>query len=294
LLLVSDDARLVRIGPDHLPESAAILGQIDLDSPFRFRDAAYRHRLAGRLRDWRPGGPPRRPHLLDDDLDGVAGCPDIDHHLGAARSARRTEKQLQRDRRRLESVSAGMVPRFHALLQLLGDWGYVDGWSLTGAGTRLRSIYNELDLLLTETISSGHLDGLDLAEMAAVASAFTFESRSRDEQTAGWPTRTTAQRADRIWEAWARLVGAEERLHLPPSRSPEAGFAAIAYRWASGESLEGLFEGDAFRVGDFVRNCRQLIDLLHQIGDASPELAPIARAAVGAIDRGVVAAVGIA
>ncbi|MBU1493674.1 MAG: DEAD/DEAH box helicase [Actinobacteria bacterium] len=294
LLLVSDDARLVRIGPDHLPESAAILGQIDLDSPFRFRDAAYRHRLAGRLRDWRPGGTPRRPHLLDDDPDGVAGCPDIDRHLGAARSARRTEKQLQRDRRRLESVSTGMVPRFHALLQLLGDWGYVDGWSLTGAGTRLRSIYNELDLLLTETISSGHLDGLDLAEMAAVASAFTFESRSRDEHATGWPTRTTAQRADRIWEAWARLVGDEERLHLPPSRSPDAGFAAIAYRWASGESLEGLFEDDAFGVGDFVRNCRQLIDLLHQIGDASPELAPIARAAVGAIDRGVVAAVGVA
>ncbi len=293
LLLVSDDARLVRLGPDHLPESAAILGRIDLDSPFRFRDAAYRHRLAERLRVWRPEGPSRSPHVIADDTDGLAGCPDIDRHLGAARSARAAEKRLQRYRRRLESVSVGMVPRFHALLDLLGDWGYVDGWKLTEAGVKLRFIYNELDLLLTESISTGDLDGLDFAEMAAIASAFTYESRSRDEQEGSWPTRLTAQRADHIWETWSRLASAEERLRLPPSRRPEAGFAAIAYRWASGETLADLFGDDAFRVGDFVRNCRQLIDLLHQIADASPELAAPTRAAVDAVDRGVVAAVGI-
>jgi len=45
-------------------------------------------------------------------------------------------------------------------------------------------------------------------------------------------------------------------------------------------------------VGDFVRNCRQLIDLLRQMSDAAPDLRPAVAAALAALDRGVVAASG--
>src|SRR5205085_1469495 len=62
---------------------------------------------------------------------------------------------------------------------------------------------------------------------------------------------------------------------------------------------EQLFEGlspseTAMAPGDFVRNCKQLIDLLRQIGDVAPEPASEAvRAARNAIDRGVVAYTGV-
>ena len=79
---------------------------------------------------------------------------------------------------------------------------------------------------------------------------------------------------------------------MPPTPPPQAGFAEIAYRWAAGEPLEGLFEDDA-GVGDFVRNCRQTIDLVRQIGDAHPELRSAMTRCADALDRGVVAAVGI-
>ena len=42
-------------------------------------------------------------------------------------------------------------------------------------------------------------------------------------------------------------------------------------------------------AGDFVRNCRQLLDLLRQLRDAYPALANVTRDAIKAIDRGVVA-----
>jgi ATP-dependent RNA helicase HelY len=46
--------------------------------------------------------------------------------------------------------------------------------------------------------------------------------------------------------------------------------------------------------GDFVRNCKQLIDLLRQIEDVAQEPASAAvRAARNAIDRGVVAYTGV-
>ncbi len=76
------------------------------------------------------------------------------------------------------------------------------------------------------------------------------------------------------------------------TRPPEAGFAAIAYRWASGAGLQDLFGEEGAGVGDFVRNCRQLIDLLRQLADAAPRLAPVLSQAIAAVDRGVVAASG--
>jgi ATP-dependent RNA helicase HelY len=46
--------------------------------------------------------------------------------------------------------------------------------------------------------------------------------------------------------------------------------------------------------GDFVRNCKQLVDLLRQIEDVAPEgLSGLARRAREAVNRGVVAYTGV-
>ena len=57
-------------------------------------------------------------------------------------------------------------------------------------------------------------------------------------------------------------------------------------------NLEDLFEEETEGVGDFVRNCRQLLDLMRQIRDVASDLAPVIDDAVASMDRGVVAAVG--
>ena len=149
-----------------------------------------------------------------------------------------------------------------------------------------------MGLLVAEAVGSGTFEGLDHAETAALASVFTFEPR-RGLVEGRWPTGECAGRADRIWESWERLSEAEADANLPATRAPEAGFAEIAYRWAMGESLDDLFEEDAVGVGDFVRNCRQLIDLLRQMREVAPALIPSADDAIAAVDRGVVAAVAI-
>ena len=87
------------------------------------------------------------------------------------------------------------------------------------------------------------------------------------------------------------LVKAEQAAGLPETRVPEAGFAAIAYAWAAGHQLEDLFDDD-FAAGDFVRNCRQLIDVMRQLRDEFPALRRAAAEAITRVDRGVVAAGG--
>jgi ATP-dependent RNA helicase HelY len=288
LLLVSDEAELRRLGPDRLPPETAITGRIELAGPFRPRDLKYRRRIADALATWEPTGDPVRPAAPAD--DGPSGCPDFETHLAAVREARRIERRLERNRKRLQRTDRGMIPMLHARLALLEARGYVDGWSLRPPGERLRFIYNELDLLLAEALEEEILAGLDPAEAAALVSAFTYEPRAGAEP-GRWPTALTAERFARITEIWEGLARQEEGAGLATCRPPEAGFADLAYRWAGGEALEDLFEEETAGVGDFVRNCRQLLDLLRQVGEVAPQLALVVDRAVASIDRGVVAAV---
>jgi ATP-dependent RNA helicase HelY len=67
------------------------------------------------------------------------------------------------------------------------------------------------------------------------------------------------------------------------------------YAWASGDDLTDILEDEEMTGGDFVRNVKQVIDLLRQIADVAPdpETAATARAAADACRRGVVAASSI-
>ena len=45
----------------------------------------------------------------------------------------------------------------------------------------------------------------------------------------------------------------------------------MAYAWAAGESFAEVVEAEELSGGDFVRNIKQLIDLLRQIAEGAPE-----------------------
>ena len=93
----------------------------------------------------------------------------------------------------------------------------------------------------------------------------------------------------------ADLGRAERRHRVVPTRPPDAGFAAAVAAWVRRRPLaESLAEaqtgGFDISAGDFVRWCRQVIDVLDQIRTAAPaELAPATGAALAALRRGVVA-----
>jgi ATP-dependent RNA helicase HelY len=88
-----------------------------------------------------------------------------------------------------------------------------------------------------------------------------------------------------------RLRAEEESSQLPPTRAPDAGFSDVAWRWARGQRLEHVLERAELAPGDFVRNIKQLIDLLRQLAVVGrPATAATARRAVEDLQRGVVAA----
>jgi ATP-dependent RNA helicase HelY len=179
------------------------------------------------------------------------------------------------------------------VLRVLQSWGYVEGWKLTSAGSRLARVYHEADLLIAEALRDGHFDGLEPAALASLASLFTFEQRGAGPAPApSFPSDTLRQRWLVVERLSAELNWAEEEAGLPLTRTPDPGFMAMAHDWAKGEDLDSVLADDDMSGGDFVRNAKQLIDLLRQLGDVAPDPATSASArdAAEGFFRGLVAA----
>ncbi len=97
---------------------------------------------------------------------------------------------------------------------------------------------------------------------------------------------------------WTELRADEQRHRISQSREPDNGFVAAIYRWATTGDLTGALAasdaagtGSPLSAGDFVRWCRQVLDLLDQVRNAAPTpaLRATAKRAINDIRRGVVA-----
>ena len=183
--------------------------------------------------------------------------------------------------------------RMDRALRLLERRGHVDleAWRLTASGALLAHIYHESDLLVAEALAGGLFDGLDPAGLAAVVSACTYEVRAGRWHPEPRPPKDVAPRLHALVALGERLRSDEEEARLERTRAPELGFAEVAWRWARGERLARVLERAELAPGDFVRNAKQLVDLLHQLGSVAPDpaTASTARRAADALQRGVVA-----
>jgi ATP-dependent RNA helicase HelY len=292
-LLLSDDGERRKATPDEIGALPEHLGRLILDEPVRSSDSGYLETAAHALKSWVPEdlAPSAEAGMAAEVT--VATCPDLDEHLQWLSRSYRASKDLRRLKRRRTRSDDDVVDRFRARMAVLSELDYVNRWDLSEKGESLRRVYNEMDLLLTEAIELGVLDGLSGPEFAAVVSMFTFEPRRSDGEPA-MLVGAVAERYERIVKAWETVSSAEKRRRVVESRMPEPGFAPYAYGWVSGAGLDDLFGDDGFAAGDFVRNSRQLLDLMRQIRDAFPSLAPVAAAAIKVADRGIVAVGGSA
>lgn len=225
---------------------------------------------------------------------GVAGCPDIDRHLKALADVDRLTRERDRVEERVKSRAESLARQFDRVLALLRSLGYVDDWTLTEPGQQLTRLYHEADLLIAECLRRGLLDDLDAPAVAALASAFTYETRG-PAGTGPEPffhTKAVRQRVEAMDAVWQELAAAEQEGGLPVTKAPDPGFCGFAYGWVAGHDLENVLGDEAMSGGDFVRNVRQVMDLLRQIGDVAPLAATsrTARQAADALMRGIVAA----
>ena len=288
---------LVSLSEPDFDEVVSAVGSVELPTPFAPNRQSYQREVARQVERARLKPELARLHedhepQGDGEPDPILRDPQLDERLRASAQAERVGREVRELEQRIGSRVGSLARRFDRVVRILELWGYLEDWTLTDAGERLASLFHESDLLLAEAIGQKLLDDLDPAAMAGLVSCFTYEHRSPEAPPAPWfPSNKVRDR----WRSLAALANElneiEDEAGLELTRPPEPTFLAIAHAWAAGESLDDVLEDEDLSAGDFVRNMKQVIDLLGQIADVTDgPTAGVAREAAARLFRGVVAA----
>lgn len=312
--VLTEDRQVRRLSAADLAGAVEPLMTVRLPRDFNPRQAKSRRDLAATLRIRVQHEPPpresraRHPRGHDDETEAQIallrrelrahpcnGCPDREEHARWGATWWRLRREVDAAVAQVESRTNTVARTFDRVCALLDELGYLadDGTTVTAAGRRLSQLYTEKDLLAAECLVGGVWDTLDAAGLAAAVSTLIHESRRDDGQTsAKTPPVDVDQALDRMHRIWARLSDRETAHRLHPTAAPDRSIAWAVHRWAKGHRLDHVLRGTDLAAGDFVRRCKQIVDLLGQIADVAPHpaLAGKARKAADAVMRGVVAA----
>jgi ATP-dependent RNA helicase HelY len=306
--VLTDDRSFFRLAANDFSEPPSPLTRIQLPRSGSTRSARYRRDVAATLTSLHVRAPrPRTARAVDQAVERQAakldaearahpchGCPERRTHERWAERADKLSAQIAGVDRRIKLRTETLARRFDRVLGVLGQLSYVEGWSLTDKGRRLTRIYGEGDLLVGEALAGGILEGLRPSETAALLSTVVYEARERTPLPGTLPTAPLADAYERLQRLWRQIRRAEDEHEVQLCRELEPGFAASVVAWAEGAALEAVLDETDMAPGDFVRNCKQLIDLLRQVEEvAEPATASSVRQARDAVARGVVGYTGV-
>jgi ATP-dependent RNA helicase HelY len=305
--VVTDDRALQRLGPRELDTAPRVVDRVQLPNRGNPRQSDYRDVVASKLRgvDVPPpqprvapaadSGPSRDVERLRAELRAhpCHACDEREDHERWQYRYDELADQADRLRRHISRRTGSLVRQFDRILAILRELDYVDDEPApTEAGLTLAGIYSEVDLLVAEALRRGLLEGVTAPELAALGSLFLYEPRGGEVTTDPELATPRIVSAHDALEALAReLRGREREAGLTPLRDLDGGFMGAAHRWARGDDLDEAMGDLELTGGDFVRNVKQVADLLGQLRDvADPELATTARLAIDQLRRGIVEA----
>ena len=305
--VLSEDRTYFRLSAKDFDDPPSVLTRVPLPRSGSSRSARYRRDVASRLVSLHVKRPREAPYEPDPEVEAKAtrleaeaaehpcrACPERGKHEQWAARADALASQMKGVERRIQIRTETLARQFDRVLAVLEALGYVSGWTLTPKGRTLARIYGEGDLLVGESLAGGLFDDLSSSEAASILSSVVYESRERIPSPGRMPTGATEERYETLTRTYRRIRRTEEEHQVELSRSLDAGFATPVFHWAEGEPLERVLEETQMAPGDFVRNCKQLVDLLRQIEEvAEPSTAALLRDARAAVLHGVVAYTGV-
>jgi ATP-dependent RNA helicase HelY len=308
--VLTSDAQVRRLTLMDIPAPVDPVMNLNVPKHFNARNAKSRKDLAATMRVKVPHDPPPPRHsgsAGSGEEQRVSelrrqmrahpchGCPERENHARWAERWWRLRRETDRVAGTVEGRSNSVARTFDRVCELLVDLGYLTegGAAVTSHGDYLKRLYTEKDLLAAECLRLGIWKRLDPPSLAATVSSLLHEPR-RDEGDLSprMPNDEVGEAHETMVRRWSLLEDSERSHMLPTTSCPDAGMAWMMHRWASGQRLEVVLRDSEIGAGDFVRRCKQVVDLLGQIGDAAPDrtLAVTARRSIDAVMRGVVAA----
>lgn len=224
------------------------------------------------------------------------GCPDREHHARWAERWWRLQRDTDKLRRQIDSRTGAISVVFDRVVAVLEQLDYLrpidSDYQLSVHGTRLRRIYGERDLLTAEALRRQLWNNLDVPGLAAMVSTLVHEGRPDEMPVrhSELPPGVFRNALDATEQLWASLDALERQQKLPGSQPLSAHRAWALWEWADGADLAVVIGDDDVAVGDFVRLCKQVVDVLDHLEqvDTGP-VGRVAREAKASVFRGIVA-----
>ena len=271
--------------------------------------------------------PPKGHHAAAEDAELAAlrrrvrahpcqGCPDREDHARWAERADRLRREHAALLARIEGRTSSIARVFDRICDVLQRLGYHTvgqgredepeqagarttsehrAVTVTADGQWLRRLYAENDLLVAECLRRGVWADLDAPALAAAVSTVVYSARRDDREGApripGGPDGKLGRALEQTAQIWSELEELEGEHQIESTGPLDLGLVEVVHRWAAGRSLEAVLKSTDLAAGDFVRWCKQIIDLLDQIAQAAPDprVREAAHRGIRGLRRGVVA-----
>ncbi|BCW48521.1 DEAD/DEAH box helicase [Arthrobacter sp. StoSoilB13] len=226
------------------------------------------------------------------------GCSEREDHARWGERWWKLRKETDGLVRQIQSRTNTIAKTFDRVCDVLSAYGYLETddtgkVTISTDGQRLRRIYGEKDLLISQSIRRGAINDLDAAELASLASTLVYQAKREDRGLRPrMPSVALETAVDIVVREWSQLEDIEEQNRLPLTGEPELGLMWPMYKWAKGRHLQDVLSGTDLAAGDFVRWAKQVVDLLDQLAkipQLDPRLARICRESIDLVRRGVVA-----
>ncbi|MFF2347247.1 DEAD/DEAH box helicase [Pseudarthrobacter sp. NPDC058119] len=315
------DNQLRRIGTDDLEGPIAPVTRVRIPKSFNAKVPKSRRDLASSVRNaLRENRPPAPGQNRNHDFGRGAALPNQERRIADLRRAlkahpchgcseredhaRWSERwwKLRRETdglvRQIQGRTNTIAKTFDRVCDVLSAYGYLEDagegrLNISPDGQRLRRIYGEKDLLISQSLRLGAFNDLDAAEVAALASILVYQAKREDRGLRPrMPSVSLETSVDIVVKEWSVLEDVEEENKLPLTGEPELGLVWPLYKWARGRHLQDVLSGTDLAAGDFVRWVKQVVDLLDQLAKIpglDPRLARLCAEAINLIRRGVVA-----
>ncbi|NYI41398.1 DEAD/DEAH box helicase [Demequina lutea] len=311
--VVTDAGRATRLSVADLTMGLDTVGRLTIPGKFNAQDARARKELGVRaLGEARVARDKertqRRPRQSQGDADAVRAamrnhpchsCPEREDHARWAERYFRTLRDKDRIATEIQRATGSIAAVFDRRCAVLRECGYLSGEGeetvVTAAGTTLKTLYAENDIVMAECLREDVWGRLNPAGLAAAVSTLLYSARRDDGDSTpripGGPQGILTEALKQTQRVWSRFAELHEVRDLPPLPAPHWGLVNAIHGWAQGKSLDAVISKTDVAPGDMVRWCKQVIDALDQIAQSAPESSTSdrARAAIAAMRRGVVA-----
>ena len=196
-------------------------------------------------------------------------CPQIQQHLRFGENIERNRKYIKSLEAHLENDFVNLSKKCDQVIELLSGLDYINinqnQITLTKWGNYLKQIHSEFDLLIIEALRKKLFDNLTPVQLSCLLSGFVYSPRRDELDIPVNVDEIIKNNANQILKLSDQVIELERKFRISNLKNPHFGMANIIKQWCNDVNLKKILLKTDIAPGDFVRNVKQIIDLLRQL-----------------------------